>query len=91
LPARERWGSNQLNNLASKLVGLCFDDDPEELKERVRLLFQDRGYFKVEIRDLRIKTVDPLAAPRSVNLEADVAEGPRFRIGEIDFTGEPGL
>jgi outer membrane translocation and assembly module TamA len=80
-------GSNQLNNLASKLVGLCFDDDPEELKERVRLLFQDRGYFKVEIHDLRIKTVDALAAPRSVNLEADVAEGPRFRIGEIDFTG----
>ena len=80
-------GSNQLNSLASKLVGLCFDDDPEQLKERVRSLFQDRGYFKVEIRDLRIKTVDPLAAPRSVNLEADVAEGPRFRIGEIDFTG----
>jgi hypothetical protein len=39
------------------------------------------------VKNLRTKPLDVLASPKPVNLEAEVAEGRRHRLAEIEFTG----
>jgi outer membrane protein assembly factor BamA len=53
--------------------------------ERLRAAFQDRGYFTVEVKHLTFKPADPLGTPKPVTVEADVAEGPKYKVGEIMF------
>lgn len=79
--------SDELAAITSELVGCCFDEDSEELGERVRALFQNRGYFGVEVKSVRIKPSDPIAVPKPAILEAEVLEGQRYRLAEIGFGG----
>jgi hypothetical protein len=74
-----------LAQITGELTGSCFNDDSEEMNERVRALFQDRGYFKVEVKSLTLKPTDPLGDPKPVTMEADVAEGPLFHLDQITF------
>jgi outer membrane protein assembly factor BamA len=73
------------------MSGSTFNDDPEELRERIRSEFQNHGYFSAEVRKLDIKVVDPLAPPKPVQMEAEVSEGPLCRLSAIDFTGNHAL
>jgi outer membrane protein assembly factor BamA len=79
--------SSELASFASKLTGSCFDESEDELGERIRSLFQDKGFFEVLVENLRIKTNDPLLLPRPVSVEVNVTEGRRFTIGDIKFAG----
>jgi outer membrane protein assembly factor BamA len=83
--------SDELAALAAELTGSCFDEDSDEVGEVVRDLFQNRGYFGAEVKNLHIKPSDPIAVPKPATLEAEVLEGPRYRIGEIKFIGKPCL
>lgn len=76
-----------LAGITGELIGQCFDEDVEEMGERVRALFQDRGYFTVEVKNVRLKAVDPLGIPRPATMEAEVAEGVQYKLGEITFAG----
>jgi outer membrane protein assembly factor BamA len=67
------------------MISSCFDEDSEEMEERVRASFQDRGYFKVEVKSLRFKPRDPLGVPKPVTLEGEVSEGARYKLAEITF------
>ena len=78
-------GATELARITSDMIGSCFDEDSEEIEERVRASFQDRGYFKVEVKSLRVKPRDPLGIPKPVTLEADVSDGPQYRLAEITF------
>jgi outer membrane protein assembly factor BamA len=79
--------SDELATIASELTGSCLDEDPDEQGEVVRASFQNRGYFGVEVKNLRLKPSDPMAVPKPAALEAEVLEGPRYRLAEIKFTG----
>jgi outer membrane protein assembly factor BamA len=79
--------SAELAEITNSIAGSKFRDDAEELQERIRAQFQDRGYFTVEIQKLDIKVIDPLASPKPVRLEAQVNEGPRYRMSRVEFTG----
>jgi outer membrane protein assembly factor BamA len=81
----------ELAEITNNIAGSIFNDDAEELQERIRLQFQDHGYFKVEIQKLDIKVIDPLTSPKPVRLEAEVSEGPRCRLSGIEFTGNHAL
>jgi outer membrane protein assembly factor BamA len=59
----------------------------DEISQRLRLQFQNFGYLSVEVKSLQAKPLDPLAVPTPVAVEAEVSEGPRFRFGEIQFSG----
>ena len=83
--------SAELAEITDSMSGSTFNDDADELGERIRAQFQDRGYFKAEIEKLDIKVIDPLASPKPVRLEAKVSEGPRFRLSNIEFTGNHAL
>ncbi len=80
--------SDELAKITNELIGSCFDENSGELEERVRALFNNRGYLTLEVKSLRVKPIDPIAVPKPVMLEADVLEGPRFRLAEINFTGD---
>jgi hypothetical protein len=77
--------TTDLARITSDMIGSCFDEDSEEMEERVRASFQDRGYFKVEVKSLRFKPRDPLGVPKPVTLEGEVSEGARYKLAEITF------
>lgn len=79
--------TSELAEITSSMSGSRFNDDEEELQERIRAQFQDRGYFTVQVQRLDIKVIDPLTSPRPVRLEAEVNEGPRCHLSSIDFVG----
>ncbi len=83
--------SAELSEITNSMVGSRFNDDAEELQQRVKAQFQDRGYFTAELQKLDIKVIDPLASPKPVRLEAQVSEGPRCRLSGIEFTGNHAL
>lgn len=83
----QKLGSREVSAIASTFTGACFNDDSDELGERLRAEFQNRGYMMVEVKNVRIKTTDALASPKLVDVEAEVSEGPRYRISETEFTG----
>jgi outer membrane protein assembly factor BamA len=83
--------SAELAEITNSMSGSTFNDDAEELRERIRSEFQNHGYFSAEVQKLDIKVVDPLASPKPVQMEAEVSEGPLCRLSAIDFTGNHAL
>jgi outer membrane protein assembly factor BamA len=79
--------SAELAKITNQLTGECVDDNTSEIEERIEALFKDRGFADVVVKNLRIKPNDPLALPKPVSLEAEVIEGPKFTVGEINFVG----
>ncbi len=79
--------NQQLNEINSSLTGRRMGDDENEVTVRIRDAFGEKGYALAKVTNVKISPLDPLAQPKRVRLEADVAEGPRCKIGEISFTG----
>src|SRR6266849_1814414 len=77
--------ATELARITNDLIGSCFDEDSEELEERIRASFQDRGYFVSKVNSLRFKARDPLGVPKPVSLEAEISHGPRYKLAEIKF------
>lgn len=77
--------SAELAGIAGEMAGSCYDEDSDELGERLRMLFQNRGYFTVEVKFVHLKPADPLGIPKPVVMEAEVSEGLRYKCGEIEF------
>jgi outer membrane translocation and assembly module TamA len=77
--------ATELAGMTSDLIGGCFDEDSDEMEARVRAGFQELGYFKVEVKNVRLKAGDPLGVPKPVTMEAEVEEGSQYRVGEISF------
>jgi outer membrane protein assembly factor BamA len=77
--------TTDLAGITSDMIGSCFNEDSEEMEERIRASFQDRGYFKAEVKNLRVKPSDSLSIPKPVTLEGEVSEGVRYTLGEITF------
>jgi outer membrane protein assembly factor BamA len=77
----------ELAEITGSISGSEFEDDSDEMQERIRDQFQNHGYFQAEVGKFEIKVLDPLASPKLVRLEADVNEGPLCRLSTIDFTG----
>jgi outer membrane protein assembly factor BamA len=84
-------GSAELAEITNSMAGSKFPDDPDELEERIKAQFQDHGYFAVSIQKLDIKTLDPIASPKPVRLEAQVTEGQHYRLSGIEFVGNHAL
>ena len=77
--------SDELLRMTGDFIGNCYADDNEELGERVRAEFQDQGYMMAELKKLDFMPGDPLAIPKPVAMEAEIAEGPRFKVAQINF------
>lgn len=79
--------TTELGEIAGTLTARPINNDDEQIKERLRFAFQDHGYFKSEVESVEVKTLDPLARPKLVAVEAAISEGPRFKMGEVRFSG----
>jgi outer membrane protein assembly factor BamA len=77
--------ATDLARITGNMSGSCFDEDSDEMGERVRASFQDRGYFKAEVKSLRFKPHDPLGVPKPVTLEGEVSEGPQYKLADVMF------
>lgn len=67
--------ATEIAEITGEFTGSCFNEDIDEMDERERALFQDRGYFKVSVKHTSLKAADPLGSPKPVTMEADVDEG----------------
>jgi len=77
--------SDQLAEIANQMAGSCYDEDSDELGERIRMSFQDQGYFRAEVKGVHLKDGDPLGIPKPVSMEVELQEGLRYKLGEIGF------
>jgi len=77
--------ATDLDRITSDMIGSCFDEDSAEMEQRVRASFEERGYFRVEVKSLTFKPRDPLGIPKPVTMEGDVSEGPQYRLTKITF------
>lgn len=79
--------SDELAQIRAGISGSCLDDDGEDLSSLLEDQFRQRGYFDVKVANLKVDAIDPLAIPRTVEVKADIAEGPAYRLAAIDFSG----
>jgi outer membrane translocation and assembly module TamA len=79
--------STDMADITSHFVGSCFDDSADEMSERIREYLQQFGYFKASVHNLSIKAIDPLARPKPVSVEAQVNEGPQYRLSQLQIAG----
>ena len=84
-------GTEELNDIKGVLTAVAINDDKEEISDRLRMSFQDHGYFSAKVNSVRVRVADPLANPKPVSVEADVTEGPLFHVGEIKFLNNHAL
>src|SRR5579864_5464861 len=78
-------GATELADITSDLIGSCFDDNTEELEERIRDSFQNRGYFVAKVKSIALKPSDQLGVPKPVTLDAEVSDGLQYKLAEITF------
>jgi outer membrane protein assembly factor BamA len=83
--------TSELQEIANSLTALRSRPDDEELRERIRDAFQQRGFFDTEVTHLKVVPLDPIADPKPIRLEAEVQEGPRFTFAAIRFVGNHAL
>lgn len=79
--------SEQLDDIAGKLTSVTMRDDDQEVEARIKYEFLQRGYFDAEVTNLKVVPLDPLAKKKPVRIEAEVSEGPLYRLAEFKFTG----
>jgi len=79
--------NTQLQDIENYLTSRRIGNQDKEIRERIKDAFQQRGYLDADVTNLKVRPLDPLARPMPVRIEADVTEGPRFKIGAIKFTG----
>ena len=78
-------GATELARITSDFIGSCFDENSEELEERIRASFQERGYFAAKVNSLGFKPRDPLGVPKPMTLEAEISDGPQYKLADIMF------
>lgn len=83
--------STELAGITGNFTDSCFNENKEEISERIVDQFQQRGYFMAKVDKLTIKPLDPLATPKPSKVEAEIIQGPLYRISEIQFTGNRGF
>src|ERR1700722_3530813 len=77
--------ATELARITSDFIGSCFDENSEELEDRIRASFQERGYFAAKVSSLGFKPRDPLGVPKPMTLEAEISDGPQYKLADIMF------
>lgn len=68
--------STERDQIASDIVGSCFDEQSSKLETRIYELFHGLGYLSVRINNLTVKPLDQTtAAPTPVDVEVQITEG----------------
>jgi len=79
--------SGDLQKIRGKLIGACVDEQTDDLEQLVKGLFQNEGYYAAVVHNFDIRTIDPLAHPKTISLETEIVEGPIFKFGQVNFVG----
>src|SRR5436305_13721654 len=67
--------SADLSTVRAYFSGACFNDDTQQLGDRIRYQFAQLGYFRADVSNVHIKVVDPLSKPKRVTNEVHVNAG----------------
>ena len=79
--------SAQLSEISNVLSSVTMHDSEDEVEERIKWEFMQRGYFDADVTGLNVVALDPLAKKKPVKIEAQVSEGPLFHLAELRFKG----
>lgn len=87
----QNLSSDDLGTMASSLIGWCIDQDDDALRMVVKGAFQEHGYYGATIKEVHAKVLEPTSQPIPVALEANVVEGPRYKLAGVEFVGNHAL
>jgi outer membrane protein assembly factor BamA len=84
--------TNEQVTIRARLIGYCFSSQQVgELADRVRDTLQTFGYFRAIASEPAITIVDGNRHPQPVSVKVRFAEGSRYRVSEIVWSGTKGL
>ncbi len=68
-------------------------DSMEVQKEADRLasFYQERGFYEVVVEGIVEEEEHPSSRPEEIDILFTIREGPRTRLGEVTFSGQPGF
>jgi hemolysin activation/secretion protein len=88
LPTTTQLSPSEQAAIRARLIGGCFDDQQVgELARQARDTLQNFGYFRASVSEPTITIADFSRHPQPVSLNVEVAEGVRYRVREIQWTG----
>jgi outer membrane protein assembly factor BamA len=88
LPTTTQLTPGELAATRTRLIGRCFDDGKvRELSDRVRDALQSFGYFRASVSEPSVTVVDFSRRPQPVSLNIEFAEGARYKVREIIWSG----
>jgi outer membrane translocation and assembly module TamA len=87
LNGTQAFDSTEIAGITAQFISSCFDENAPQLSERLLDQLQQRGYFKAKVSNLNIKKLDPLASVKPAKVEAEVNEGPLYKLSEVSFVG----
>jgi len=88
LPTTTQLTPAELAATRARLIGRCFDDGKDgELSDRVRDALQSFGYFRASVSEPSVTVVDFSRRPQLVSLNIEFAEGARYKVREIIWSG----
>ncbi len=65
------------------------DDELQEITERVRHVYRERGYFKALVEDPRFKVIRKNGSPNVIDVVISVEEGRQYRFKNMSFRISP--
>ena len=88
LPTTTQLSPSEQAAIRARLIGRCFDDQQlGELAGRVRDTLQGFGYFRATVSEPTVTIADVSRHPQPVSLNVEVAEGARYKVREISWSG----
>jgi outer membrane protein assembly factor BamA len=78
--------------IRARLIGNCFGEQQvDELADQVRDALQTFGYFRATVSEPAITIADGSRHPQPVSLKVEFAEGARYRVRDVVWSGMKAL
>jgi outer membrane protein assembly factor BamA len=92
LPTTTRLTPGDEGVLRARLIGDCFDDQQSaQVVDRIRTTLRDLGYLHATVSEPSISIVNAGRQPQAASLDVNFEEGPRYRVDEIEISGNRAL
>ena len=92
LPTTTRLSPGDQRALKARLIDDCFDDQQfPQVVDRIRTALRDLGYLHATVTEPSMSIVDAGRQPHAVSLDVNFEEGVRYRIDEVDISGNQAL
>jgi outer membrane protein assembly factor BamA len=92
LPTTTHLSSGDQGALRSRLIGACLDDRQfAQIDDQIRTVLRDLGYLGATVSESSMSITDASRQPQAASLNVHFEEGARYRVDEIEISGNRAL